>query len=428
MSFGLCCLTKWLTTLGPLQCLLILLVVLFFVLLRLRSTFTSPYPRIVIHSTERYYLDPLTNEQHPLPQIGTLLMSKNSVTYADLLPATLYLSVIVPAYNEEKRLPTMMREALDHLEGRKIKYELIVVDDASTDSTTDVALGFARQYGVDKVRVITLAVNRGKGGAIRMGVLAARGEVILFAGEFTLKARIVNIVLPSLQTLMEQQPLTIWPNWKRNWVQSVLARHHHQPIPTPNSMPAHTHWPLVLGPIWSRSRLRSVPWCAPFWCVASTPAFGCSLCARFAILSVASSWCTAPPPTCSSPICTWSGGRSMWSFCCWPSISSCPLLRCPFAGSRWTGASWCLSSRGFKWAWMLCWFGCATRSVCTNILHNLLTRCKHWEDPGRSSEEWYFFCLFLCWILNTKLDEQSRRHDWIAWKSMQKSNKNQFFL
>lgn len=136
-------------------------------------------------------------------------MSKNSVTYADLLPATLYLSVIVPAYNEEKRLPTMMREALDHLEGRKIKYELIVVDDASTDSTTDVALGFARQYGVDKVRVITLAVNRGKGGAIRMGVLAARGEVILFAGEFTLKARIVNILLSSLQTLMERRLLTI---------------------------------------------------------------------------------------------------------------------------------------------------------------------------------------------------------------------------
>lgn len=159
---------------------IIILSVLFISIL-IRLT-TSPYPRIIIHKDERYYLDPISGERHPLPQLGTIFLSKkHSVTYQDIQPSTLYLSVIVPAYNEQNRLPTMLDEAIDYLEQQSYKYEIIIVDDGSCDKTTQIALGYVQKYGTEKIRVITLVKNRGKGGAIRIGILASRGEYCLFA-------------------------------------------------------------------------------------------------------------------------------------------------------------------------------------------------------------------------------------------------------
>uniref|UniRef100_A0A8C8GIG4 dolichyl-phosphate beta-glucosyltransferase n=1 Tax=Oncorhynchus tshawytscha TaxID=74940 RepID=A0A8C8GIG4_ONCTS len=101
-------------------------------------------------------------------------------------PSSLELSVIVPAYNEELRMPVMMEEAMGYLENRQkqqplFTYEVIVVDDGSSDQTTEVALRYTRKYGADKVRVLTLVKNRGKGGAVRMGTLSSRGKLILMA-------------------------------------------------------------------------------------------------------------------------------------------------------------------------------------------------------------------------------------------------------
>ncbi|XP_053703386.1 dolichyl-phosphate beta-glucosyltransferase [Synchiropus splendidus] len=101
-------------------------------------------------------------------------------------PHSLFLSVVVPAYNEELRMPVMMDEAMEYLENRQknnasFTYEVIVVDDGSKDKTTEVALGYTRKYGSDKVRVLTLVKNRGKGGAVRMGTLSSRGKLILMA-------------------------------------------------------------------------------------------------------------------------------------------------------------------------------------------------------------------------------------------------------
>ncbi|XP_039222509.1 dolichyl-phosphate beta-glucosyltransferase isoform X2 [Crotalus tigris] len=92
-------------------------------------------------------------------------------------PATYELSVVVPSYNEEERLPSMMNEALDYLEMRQkqdpsFTYEIIVVDDGSTDKTTKVALRYVKKYGSNKVRVLTLVRNRGKGGAVRREMMA----------------------------------------------------------------------------------------------------------------------------------------------------------------------------------------------------------------------------------------------------------------
>ncbi|XP_072466488.1 dolichyl-phosphate beta-glucosyltransferase [Notamacropus eugenii] len=99
---------------------------------------------------------------------------------------TKQLSVVVPSYNEEKRLPLMMDEALGYLEMRQkqdpsFTYEVIVVDDGSKDQTSQVALNYCQKYGNDKVRVITLPKNRGKGGAVKMGVFTSRGRKILMA-------------------------------------------------------------------------------------------------------------------------------------------------------------------------------------------------------------------------------------------------------
>jgi len=56
-----------------------------------------------------------------------------------------------------------------------------IVDDGSKDSTTKVGLSYVEKYGCEKVRVLTLGKNRGKGGAVRCGMLRARGENLLFA-------------------------------------------------------------------------------------------------------------------------------------------------------------------------------------------------------------------------------------------------------
>lgn len=70
-------------------------------------------------------------------------------------------------------VPIMMDECLEYLEKRaktdsSFTYEVIIVDDGSRDKTTQVGLGYGKKYGTDKVRVLTLAKNRGKGGAVRM--------------------------------------------------------------------------------------------------------------------------------------------------------------------------------------------------------------------------------------------------------------------
>jgi len=93
--------------------------------------------------------------------------------------ATVRLSLVVPSYNEEERLPVMMEETLAFLEKQDYSYEVIVVDDGSKDTTSAVAYAYTEKYGDDKVRVLTLAKNRGKGGAVRLGMMSTRGEYAL---------------------------------------------------------------------------------------------------------------------------------------------------------------------------------------------------------------------------------------------------------
>jgi dolichyl-phosphate beta-glucosyltransferase len=106
-------------------------------------------------------------------------------------PASVYLSVIIPAYNEEARLEHTLQEALQYLERRStdttgyspdpFTYELIIVDDGSRDATVRLAHRFTDRYGSDKVRVLVLPQNSGKGAAVKEGMLVARGKLLLMA-------------------------------------------------------------------------------------------------------------------------------------------------------------------------------------------------------------------------------------------------------
>jgi len=89
-----------------------------------------------------------------------------------------YLSIIIPAYNEEKRLGPNLKPVLKYLDAHFPDHELIIVDDGSTDNTVQTV----SKAIVDepKAKLIAYKPNRGKGYAVRTGVLASHGDTVLF--------------------------------------------------------------------------------------------------------------------------------------------------------------------------------------------------------------------------------------------------------
>ncbi|GAB1722676.1 MAG: glycosyltransferase [Nitrospira sp. CR1.1] len=89
------------------------------------------------------------------------------------------LSVIIPAYNEARRLPLFLQRVIAHLAQRGQPYEILVVDDGSQDQTAQAVTLAA--HTCPSVRLIQLTCNMGKGAAVRRGMQAARGTIQLFA-------------------------------------------------------------------------------------------------------------------------------------------------------------------------------------------------------------------------------------------------------
>jgi dolichyl-phosphate beta-glucosyltransferase len=88
-------------------------------------------------------------------------------------------SIVVPAYNEERRLPPTLIDMIDYFDRQSFTYEIVVVDDGSRDGTGEVVKKFERVR--EQVKLIQLPKNQGKGHAVRLGVLNTRGKTILFA-------------------------------------------------------------------------------------------------------------------------------------------------------------------------------------------------------------------------------------------------------
>ncbi|CAI0443163.1 unnamed protein product [Linum tenue] len=122
-----------------------------------------------------FFEDPTSLKQVPCPHLVD--------------PAEKYISLIIPAFNEEHRLPAALDETIEYVEAcyldkraamdKSFTYEVLIVDDGSADGTKRVAFDYVRKNSVDNVRVILLGRNHGKGEAIRKGMLHARGEILL---------------------------------------------------------------------------------------------------------------------------------------------------------------------------------------------------------------------------------------------------------
>lgn len=89
-----------------------------------------------------------------------------------------YLSVIIPAHNEAKRLPLTLIDVDKHLSQQEYSYEIIVVNDGSTDATAEIVRRFSLL--IENLKLIDMPENQGKGAAVRQGMLSAKGNWRIF--------------------------------------------------------------------------------------------------------------------------------------------------------------------------------------------------------------------------------------------------------
>jgi dolichyl-phosphate beta-glucosyltransferase len=124
---------------------------------------------------------PVADEDRLTPSVTS---PQGSVAYGrsragklvDSLPVTDHeFTVIIPAYNEERRLPKSLEELGQFLDATQLDYRVIVADDGSVDRTPELAGGFGRRFST-----VRLQKNGGKGRALRTAMLAATGQVVAF--------------------------------------------------------------------------------------------------------------------------------------------------------------------------------------------------------------------------------------------------------
>ncbi|KAI0954488.1 hypothetical protein AcW1_006368 [Taiwanofungus camphoratus] len=146
----------------------LVLLVLTFVTCYIALVLLSPAPRTARASEKRYLAAHAPTVPLPLGCIAD--------------PASVDLTVVIPAYNETTRLPGMLQSTIAHLSSSALRdrtYEILVVDDGSTDDTAQQTLKFALGYPDSNIRVVQLVENAGKGGAVRHGMLYGRGRRLL---------------------------------------------------------------------------------------------------------------------------------------------------------------------------------------------------------------------------------------------------------
>jgi len=112
----------------------------------------------------------------------------------------MFLSIIIPAYNEEKRLGDSLEKIYNFLKDKNFNYEIIVIDDNSTDSTSKVAsLSILNQN--NRMKILNNPKNTGKGYSIKRGIMEAKGEYILFSdADLSTPIEEIEKLLPIVQS------------------------------------------------------------------------------------------------------------------------------------------------------------------------------------------------------------------------------------
>ncbi len=87
------------------------------------------------------------------------------------------ISIVIPAYNEEKRIEKSLSEIKKYCENNFQEYEVIVVDDCSNDKTNEIV----GRYADSNIKLLKNKLNRGKGYSVKMGMLAAKYPMVLFS-------------------------------------------------------------------------------------------------------------------------------------------------------------------------------------------------------------------------------------------------------
>jgi len=88
-----------------------------------------------------------------------------------------HLSVVIPAYNEEARLPKTLERTHAYLRGTGFSFEFVIVDDGSTDGTVQAVRTLSGTR--PEIRVLSDGINHGRGAAVKKGIMEARGDLIL---------------------------------------------------------------------------------------------------------------------------------------------------------------------------------------------------------------------------------------------------------
>lgn len=89
------------------------------------------------------------------------------------------LSVVIPCYNEEKRIGKTLDRVIDYLKGQSYSSEIRVIDDGSYDNTLNICKSYLEKF--PQFYINNISNNHGKGYAVRVGMLASKGEFVLFS-------------------------------------------------------------------------------------------------------------------------------------------------------------------------------------------------------------------------------------------------------
>ena len=141
----------------------------------------------------------------------------------------MHVSIIIPAYNEAQRLPMTLAATAEYFEGRNESFEIFVVDDGSTDSTAEVVADYAKGHPALSLHCLSYGSNRGKGFAVRYGMLQAGGDHRLFCdADLATPAEEDEVVLAAMEQSgadigigsrpLRKSHLLVHQPWYREWL------------------------------------------------------------------------------------------------------------------------------------------------------------------------------------------------------------------